>query len=157
MIEHHLSRKRLDAVLPLVDELDHLPEYLHQEVLKLRNEQTVMQHELEQYREDQNRRQSSTLFRSSLLMGTLVSSLLLLYYLFQIDDVDPNSLSSELLFIQSLVLALPLVPVVIIGRKRILVSSNARRALIALVGMLLAVILHRWISMEYQSCRPLSS
>ena len=69
--------------------LDHLPEYLHQEVLKLRNEQTVMQHELEQYREDQNRRQSSTLFRSSLLMGTLASSLLLLYYLFQIDDVIP--------------------------------------------------------------------
>ena len=150
MIEHHLSRNRLDAVLPLVDELDHLPEYLQQEVLKLRNEQTVMQHELEQYREDQNRRQSSTLFRSSLLIGTLASSLLLLYYLFQIDDVDPNSLSSELLFIQSLVLALPLVPVVIIGRKRILVSSNARRALIALVGMLLAVILHRWIGMGYQ-------
>ena len=150
MIEHHLSRNRLDAVLPLVDELEHLPEYLHQEVIKLRNEQTVMQHELEQYREDQNRRQSSTLFRSSLLIGTLASSLLLLYYLFQIDDVDPNSLSSELLFIQSLVLILPLVPVVIIGRKRILVSSNARRALIALVGMLLAVILHRWIAMGYQ-------
>lgn len=150
MIEYHLRRKKIDAVLPLIDEVERLPDRLKQEVMQLRNEQKSIQHELEQYREDQNRRQSSTLFRSSLLLGTLASCIVLLYYLFQIDEVDPNALSSELLFIQALVLAMPIVPVVIIGRNRLFVSSNARRALISIVGILLAVILHRWIAMEYQ-------
>lgn len=149
MIEHHVGRQKFDAIVPLLDEVDQLPDYLNQEVTKLRDKQSSIQHELEQYREDQNRRQSSTLFRSSLLVGLLATCTVLLYYLFQIEEVDPNTLSAESLFIQSISLAVPIVPVVILGRNRLFVSSNTRRALISIVGLLLAVILHRWIAMEY--------
>ena len=149
MIEHHLSRKKLDAVLPLLDEVEQVPRHLEEKITALLAQQDSLQQELEQYREDQNRKQSSAVFRTSLLIGTVGSLILLLYYLFQIDEVDPNTLSAELLFFQSLALIVPIVPVVLLGRKRILVSANARRALISIVGTLLAVILHRWIATEY--------
>ncbi|MAA78795.1 MAG: hypothetical protein CL916_06005 [Deltaproteobacteria bacterium] len=105
-----------------------------------------MKQELQQFREDQNRQQSSTLFRFSLLAGICSSCMVLVYYLFQTNDLDPNIMSSETLFLQSLTLGIPLVPVVIIGRSRFFVSPNARRALISIVGILLAVNLHRWVS-----------
>ena len=147
---HHLARKKLDAVLPLLDEVEQIPKRLHQQVNALLEEQNSIQDELEKYREDQNRRQSSTFFRSSLLLGMLGSLALLLYYLFQIEEVDPNALSVELLFVQSLVLSIPIVPLVLLGRNRLFVSSNARRALIAIAGIMLALVLHRWVAMEYQ-------
>ena len=150
MIEHHLARKKLDAVQPLLDELEQVPRRLQQKVTDLLAEQSSLQHELERYREDQNRRQSSTLFRSTLLVGMLGTLMMLLYYLFQIDEVDPNTLSPELLFFQSLVLSVPIVPVVLIGRNRLFVSSNARRALIAIAGIMLALVLHRWVALEYK-------
>ena len=80
----------------------------------------------------------------------LGSLMMLLYYLFQIDEVDPNALSPELLFFQSLALTVPIVPVVLIGRNRLFVSSNARRALIAIAGIMLALVLHRWVAMQYK-------
>ena len=150
MIKHYLARNKVDAVQPLLDEVDQLPKNLTQKVTDLLMEQSSLQDELEQYREDQNRRQSSRFFRSSLLVGMLATLVLLLYYLFQIEEVDPNSLSAELLFFQSLVLTVPIVPVVLLGRNRLFVSSNARRALIAIAGIMLALMLHRWIAMEYQ-------
>ncbi len=150
MIEHYLARKKLDAVLPLLDEVEQVPRHLSQEVTDLLTEQSSIQYELEQYREDQNRKQSSTLFRSSMLVGMLGSLVVMLYYLFQIEEVDPNTLSAELLFFHSLVLTIPIAPVVFFGRNRLFVSSNARRALIAIAGIMLALILHRWIAMEYQ-------
>ena len=149
MIEHHLSRKKLDAVLPLLDEMEHVPRHLEQRITALHAQQSSIQQDLEQYREEQNRKQSSTIFRRSLLGGIAGSLILLLYYLFQIDEVDPNTLSAELLYFQSLALVVPIVPVVLLGRNRILASANARRALLSIVGILLAVILHRWIAMEH--------
>ena len=146
MIEHHLARKKLDAVLPLIDEVEALPEHVKAEVEALGVEQSSIQHELQQFREDQNRKQSSTLFRLSLLVGICSSCTVLLYYLFQVNEFDPDILSSNTLLLQSLTLGIPLVPVVIIGRNRFIVSSNTRRALISIVGLLLAVNLNRWVA-----------
>lgn len=147
MIEHHLARKKLDAVLPLMDEVESLPEHLRAEIEKLGMEQSTMQHELQLFREDQNRKQSSALFRSALLVGTCSSCAVLLYYLFQINEFDPNVLSTQTLLLQSLTLGVPLVPVVILGRTRFFGSSNARRALISIVGIVLAVNLNRWVAL----------
>ena len=47
-------------------------------------------------------------------------------------------------------------PVVLLGRNRLFVSSNARRALIAIGGIMLVLILHRWVAMEYQGYPLLS-
>ena len=151
MIEHHLAGKKLDAVLPMVDELDDLPQHLKVEVEALGVEQSTMQYELQQFREDQNRKQSSALFRISLLAGICSSCAVLLYYLFQINELDPNELSAKTLFFQSLTLGIPLIPVVLIGRDRFFVSANARQALISIVGILLAINLHRWVSIAAES------
>ena len=147
MIKHHLARKKLDAVLPLMDEIEALPEHLRAEVEFLGIEQSTIQHELQQFREDQNRKQSSALFRLSLLVGICSSCFVLLYYLFQVNEFDPNILSSDTLLLQSLTLGIPLIPVVIIGRNRFIVSLNARQTLISIVGVLLAVNLNRWVGM----------
>jgi len=147
MIKHHLARKKLDAVLPLLDELEALPEHLKAEVEVLGMEQSTIQHELQLFREDQNRKQSSALFRLSLLVGICSSCAVLLYYLFQVNELDPNILASDTLLLQSLTLGIPLIPVVILGRNRFIVSFNARQALISIVGVLLAVNLNRWVGM----------
>ena len=102
MIEHHLGAKKLDAVQPLLDELQQLPRRLEQKVTDLLAEQSSLQHELERYREDQIDANPVPCFRSTLLVGMLGSLMMLLYYLFQIDEVDPNALSPELLFFSPL-------------------------------------------------------
>lgn len=150
MISYYLSQKNLDAAKPLLEEVDSLPIHLRKIVEELEIAQETQKHDLELYRLAQDKKQSSTYFRSSFAVGILSICFIMTYFLFQIEDIDPNNLSPKTLFIHSVSMFFPILPLIIIGRKKRLVSSNGRQASIAIVGLLLTIILHRWIAMDYQ-------
>ncbi|MAA79812.1 MAG: hypothetical protein CL916_11180 [Deltaproteobacteria bacterium] len=150
MIYFYLSRNNLNAAKPLIEELDEIPSNLKIMIEQLQNEQNTIQHEIELYRKDQKKKQSSGLFRTYFAMGLLSVCCIVMYFLFQIEDIDANNINPETLFIQSTTMLVPLVPLIIMGRNRFLVSPNGKRAILAVVGLTMTVILHRWISMAHQ-------
>ena len=150
MVSFYLSHNNLDAAKPLIEELDEIPYNLRSIVERLEAEQNQQKNEVEQYRRIQKKKESSNLFRVYFAIGILSVCFIMMFFLFQVDDIDANNLHPETLFLQSVTLSLPLIPLMVFGRSRFLVSPNARRAAIAIVGVVLTIVLHRWVAMEYQ-------
>ena len=149
MVSFYLSLHNLDAAKPLIGEVDELPSELKHMIKRLQIEQEIQQDEVQQYRKIQKKKESSTLFRVYFAMGMLSVCFIMMFFLFQIEDVNPNTIPPETLFFQSITFSVPLVPLMIFGRSRFLVSPNARRAAVAIFGVVVTIILHRWIAMEY--------
>ena len=150
MVSFYLSHGNLEAAKPLIGGIEELPYHLRVSIERLKTEQNKQKNEIEQYRRIQKKKESSTLFRVYFAIGILSVCFIMMFFLFQVDDIDANNLHPETLFLQSVTLSLPLIPLMVFGRSRFLVSPNARRAAIAIVGVVLTIVLHRWIAMEYQ-------
>ena len=72
------------------------------------------------------------------------------YNLFQIDDLDPNAtLTPEDLLFQAIAMFVPLIPLLVLGRNRLLTNPDGRRAAVAVTGVVMVVILHRWVALQY--------
>ena len=149
MADYYLSNQQLQAAQPLLLELDDIPDHLQNELDAQLSKKLALEDELTKLRKNLPT-ESSKVFRVVFAIALLGVSLIFLYNLLQIDDLDPNTISQETLFFHAVAMSLPLIPVLLIGKNKLLASANARQAAIAVAGTLLVVLLHRWISLSYQ-------
>ena len=149
MATHYLFRQQLEAAQPLLKEIEVVPDNLLNELQRQISERLRIEQEIVALRKAQTKIQSSTLFRALFGVSIAASCLVVVYNLFQIEDVDPNKISPKTLFYHSIAMTLPIIPIIFIGKSRLLVSPNGRRATIGVVGALITMMLHRWIAMSY--------
>ena len=150
MSEYHLSENNVETAQTLLEELDNVPQSLQAIIEKQIKERETLEHEAEQYRKNEWRyKKSSPVFQNTFIFGIALTCLIFLYNVLEVDDLDPNTITPEDLFYQSILWCLPVIPALILGRNKLLASARGRRAILGSTGALFVIILHRWIAMTH--------
>ncbi|MBM73825.1 MAG: hypothetical protein CMK59_00375 [Proteobacteria bacterium] len=150
MAKHYLSLGQIEAAQQLLDDVTTVSPLLKLELKRQQKVKAQMDQDVEEIRRYKMSNPTSTqLFRFIFTASVVMSCGIFMYYLFQVDDLNPNKLSPRLLFYQSIAMTLPIAPAFLVARSRLLANANGRRAAMGVSGALVAMLLHRWVAMSY--------
>ena len=81
----------------------------------------------------------------------LFAAAIYVFFLFQLDSTSIENVTIELLHSHSIIMILPVIPIIILGRKHLIFNPHGQRVSIGIGGALFIMCINRWFAIQYQT------
>ena len=152
MIEYYLETEQLETAENLATVLHVVSPEMQEKISALRSKKQIEAQESKRLMAIGKKHDPTTSFWSRLILaaGGMFACGVFIFFLYQVNSIKPTELSAEILFTHAAFALLPMIPILLLTGKSLFNSVHGRRAFIGIAGGLIAMLLHRWIGIQYE-------